>query len=491
MKVAIGQLVHETNTFSKVHTDKKLFEQWDWSTGKDILEKYTDVRDSLGGMIDCARRERIELAPTFSAYAYPSGEITEETYSAAEAELLNGIERSGSVDAVCLALHGAAVTEDHDDLEGRILAAVRDLVGSQTPIVATLDLHGNITEEMVEHADVLLGVNYYPHVDFYERGVEALSITKQIVEGDIEPVMRLLRLPLLIPMSTTNLPPAQGVNEVCWKWEESLHVIDCTFFHGFPYADIPKAGVSIVAIANGQAEEADQATEEVASYIQDRRDEFFPEYPSPDEGVKQAKKAAGRPVIINETSDNPGVGCPGDGTRLLGTMLEANLTDACFGYIFDPDVADHAHSSGVGEYIEIQLGGKTDSLHGEPLNCRAYVKVLSDGQFVHTSPMWQGKKVNLGRSARLQIGSIDVLVCSVKSQVLDEQIFALHGIDVTRYDIVALKSSQHFRASFEPVSGNIITVDSPGLGTTKLSSFHYERLNEHIYPLSEPQQEYE
>ncbi|MGF1472976.1 MAG: M81 family metallopeptidase [Rubrobacteraceae bacterium] len=437
-------------------------------------------------MIDRAGRENIGLLPTFSAYAYPSGRILEETYSEAEARLLAGIERSGSVDAVCLALHGAAVTENHDDLEARVLAAVRDLVGPGVPIVATLDLHGNITEEMVEYADVLLGVNYYPHIDFYERGIEAVSVARRIVEEGLEPVMRLARLPLLIPMSTTNLSPARDVNEVCWKQEEDSDIIDCTFFHGFPYADIEKAGVSVIAIADKRADKADLALEEVTREIQERRDEFFPEYPSPTEGLEQAATGDRRkPVVINETSDNPGVGSPGDGTHLLGAMVEANSTNACFGYIFDPEVAEIAHESGVGAYVDIRLGGKTDDLHGEPLDCRAYVKALTDGQFVHTTPMWEGKKMNLGRSARLQVGSIDVLVCSIKSQVLDEQVFVLHGIEVERYDLVALKSSHHFRATFEDIADRIITVDAPGLGTTDLHAFNYENLPRPIYPFDE------
>jgi microcystin degradation protein MlrC len=163
-------------------------------------------------------------------------------------------------------------------------------------------------------------------------------------------------------------------------------------------------------------------------------------------------------------------------------MLEAATEEACFGYVFDPEVAEAAHKSGVGEYIDISLGGKTDALHGEPLECRAYVKTLTDGRFVHTTPMWQGKKVNLGRSARLQIDSIDVLVCSVKSQVLDEQVFALHGIEVGRFKIVALKSSQHFRAAFEDIAKQIITVDAPGLGTSDLSTFNFKNLRRPIYP---------
>lgn len=486
MRVAIGQLVHETNTFSNVSTDQRLFEQWDWSTGEEILRKYTGVRDSLGGMIDGAARHGVELAPTFSAYAYPSGRITEETYAAAEAAILGGIRQAGRLDAVCLALHGAAVTEEHEDLEARLLSAVRETVGPDMPLIATLDLHGNITEEMVRCADVLLGVNYYPHVDFYERGVEAVSLARRIVEGEVEPRMRLLRPPLLFPMSTTNLSPASDINKVCWEQEQAPGVLDCTFFHGFPYADIEKAGASVVVTSDARTQAAPEAVASIVSEeIQRRRDEFYPEYPSPTEGLEQAASVAKRPVVVNETSDNPGLGCPGDGTRLLGAMLEAGAEDACFGYIFDPEVAEAAHRAGVGETIEVELGAKTDEFHGEPLQCRAYVKALTDGKFVHTTPMWRGKRVDLGRSARLRIDSIDVLVCSVKSQVLDEQVFVLHGIEVERYGLVALKSSQHFRAAFEEIAAKIITVDAPGLGTPDLSAFEFERLGRPIYPFDE------
>ncbi len=184
----------------------------------------------------------------------------------------------------------------------------------------------------------------------------------------------------------------------------------------------------------------------------------------------------GQPIVINETSDNPGGGTPGDGTHLLRALLEEDLAQTCFGFIFDPEVAQTAHKAGVGAVINVKLGGKTDSLHGEPLEVLAYVKSLTDGQFIQSSPMWQGARVNLGKSARLRIGHVEVLVCSVKSQVLDEQNFLLHGIDVKKYKIVALKSSQHFRAAFESSSKKIITVDSPGLSTMNLFNFPYMQL---------------
>jgi microcystin degradation protein MlrC len=483
LRVVIGQVAHETNTFSSVRTTKALFELWEWDRGEEVIERHRGVEDYLGGMIDRAEALGIELVGAFSAFANPSGTITRDTYAMLEREMLDGIRAAGRVDAICLALHGAGVAEGIDDLEGTLLKAIRRDVGYEVPIVVTLDLHGNITEQMVQEADVLLGVNFYPHTDSYDRGREAIDVAKRLVEGHLKPVMSLTRVPILIPTSTTNLSPAKDINEICWKWEREPGMIDCTFFHGFPHTDTPYVCASVLAISDGDPALAERASRDVARAIWDRRQEFFPELPGPEEGIDIALRLPGQPIVINETSDNPGGGTPGDGTYLLRAMLSRNLTNACFGFIYDPEVAEAAHAAGVGSWIDVQLGGKTDRLHGDPIPVRAYVKVLSDGRFVQSSPMWRGKPVNLGKSARLVIGGVDVLVCSVSSQTFDEQVFLLHGIDVSQYKIVALKSSQHFRARFESIAANIVTVDSPGLSSRNLSFFHYQRIPRPSYPL--------
>lgn len=483
MKIAVGQVGHETNTFSEVPTIVESFERFEWLEGEELLKRHRSVRDYLGGMIDRAEASGMEIAPTFSAFAYPSGLIPAETHEALKHALVRTLEAAGRIDAVCLVLHGAAVSTETDDLETDMLEAVRGVVGHSIPIVATLDLHANVTEGMIREADALLGVNFYPHTDSYERGEEAVDLARDIVEGSVRPAMSLTKLPLMIPTSTTNLPPAKTINEVCWSREEEPGVLDCTFFHGFPYADVPVVGTSILAIADGDEDLARRISEETARRVWELREEFFPEMPSPEEGVRLALEQEDWPVVLNETSDNPGGGTPGDGTHLLKAMLEAELDDACLAPLNDPEVARAAHQAGVGSRIEVLLGGKTDSLHGEPLQVNAYVKCLTDGRFVQSSPMWQGLDVDLGLSARLQINGVDVVVCSTNAQALDEQIFLLHGIDFTNFRVVGLKSSQHFRAAFEGAAERIITVDSPGLSTLDLSAFEYRRIPRSIYPL--------
>jgi microcystin degradation protein MlrC len=370
-----------------------------------------------------------------------------------------------------------------DDLEGDLLGRVREVVGDEVPIVVTLDLHGNITPAMAERANLLLGVNFYPHVDDHERGVEAVERAGQIVRGEIRPVAHLALKPMMIPASTTDLSPAREINAACWAWEGQAGVLDCTFFHGFPHTDIPRVGVSVYAAADGDAELARRAAEDVASKIWRMRDQFLLEPIPPADALRRALRVDGRPVVINEKADNPGGGAPGDGTHLLRVMLESNLESACFGFIADPETAERAHAAGTGATIQVRLGGKSDELHGTPIEAEAYVKLLTDGRFKLTTPMGQGMPVELGRCARLVINGVDVIVSSVRTQTLDPEVFLLHGIDVTRYKIVALKSSAHFRAGFAPIAAALIRCDTPGLVSADLTTFPYRRLERPIWPL--------
>ena len=234
MRIAIGQVGHETNTFSSVETTVESFEQFEWDEGDEIIHRHKGVRDYLGGIIHRAGELEMEIVPTFSAFAYPSGIITQETYEALKSSFAGRLEEAGEVDGVCLVLHGAAIAEGVDDVETEMLRAAREVVGYSTPLVATLDLHGNITEEMLREADALLGVNFYPHTDSFERGAEAVELLWRMQEEEVRPAMHLTRLPLMLPPSTTNVSPAKDINEVCWEWEKEPQILDCTFFHGFP-----------------------------------------------------------------------------------------------------------------------------------------------------------------------------------------------------------------------------------------------------------------
>jgi microcystin degradation protein MlrC len=485
MRIGIGEFAHETNTLCAGLTDLSHFRARHWKEGDELLEFHRGVRDPLGGMIAAGERMGLTLVPLLATSTEPSGTIARGTYEAIRDALFGRIRAAGPLDALCLSLHGAGSAEGIDDLEGTLLHELREITGRELPVVVTLDLHGHTTPEMVEHADALLYCHEYPHVDGYDRGVEAVELAARIARGEAHPVMWLEPLPMLLPPSTTMHGPARAVNERCFAWEARPGIIDCAFVHGFPHTDVPIAGAGVLATADGDRNLARQAAQDVAAFIWEIRDAFLQPLPGADEAVRQAMTEQREPVVIAEVSDNPGGGAPGDGTHLLRALLALNAPRTCFGFVADPETAAQAHAGGAGATIQVRLGGKTDRLHGDPVEAEAYVKCLTDGRFRYTTPMGAGTEVTLGPMARLVIGQVDVLVSSVRTQTLDAEVFLLHGIDVRRYRIVGLKSQQHFRAGFEGIAGAIIRCDPPGLTTSNLATLPFRRIRRPTWPLDE------
>jgi microcystin degradation protein MlrC len=290
---------------------------------------------------------------------------------------------------------------------------------------------------------------------------------------------------MMIAPITTFHGPAREVNELCWAWEEK-GLLDVAFVHGFPHSDVLIISTSVIAVADGDPELARAAAEDVARKIWEMREEFRSQLPLPDEAIRQALATEGRPVIIAEISDNPGGGAPGDSTHLLRAMLDADLTEAAFGFVVDPETAAQAHAAGPGATIQARIGGKTDpAMLGAPIEVEAYVKSVTDGRFITQSPMGRGGQRDLGKMARLVVGGVDIIVGSESNQTIDAELFLLHGIDVSRYKIVALKSQNHFRAGFEPIAAHIIRTDPPGWTTSNLDVLPFERVSRPIWPLDD------
>jgi microcystin degradation protein MlrC len=482
MRIAIGGITHETNTYADACFGQTTVEDFLIARDEEIIDRYAGTRTFIGGMLRGAEQLGAEVVPTFSAVAQPSGTIAREAYETMKAELLARLEAALPVDAVALELHGAGVVDGIDDLEGDLAGHVRALVGDEVAVVAPLDLHGNITERMAEAIDLMLGVHYYPHTDMYERGEEAVLAIPRLLSGELRPVTHVEHLPMLVPPACTDFGPARATNEVCWKLEGEDGVEDATFFHGFPFTDTPDTGAHIVVTTNGDAERARRVAKEIASFVWAERESFRPETDTPELAVRRAMAAQRWPVVVNESNDNCGGGAPGDSTHLLRAMLDAKVSDACFGFIYDPEVADAAHRAGVGATLDVHLGGKHDDVHGAPLALTVYVKSLSDGAFKYTTPMFEGVRTSYGKMARLHVEGIDILVGSERSQTFDAEVFLLNGIDVTRYKIVALKSSQHFRAGFTDLAAEIVTSDAPGLTTERVEVFEHDRARGALWP---------
>jgi len=478
MRIAIAGISHETNTYCREATPAAAFHQL---RGERLLATRQQESD-VGGAVAACERLGIEPVPILFASTQPSGTIEREAYLQFRDEITEGLARAGELDGVVLCLHGAGVVDGIDDLEGDLAAAVRDVLGSATPLVATFDLHGNVTQAMADALDGVLACHHYPHIDLHERAGEAVELIARMCAGNLSTHIHVTRLPMLLPTTTTFIGPGKHWLEKMLLAESEPGVLDVSWFHGFPYTDVGHVGSSVVVTTAGDAALARRVANRLAAELWEDRESFRPLSLSAAEAVARAETETSYPVIIHETSDNCGGGAPGDGTHLLRAMLDRDLRDACFGFIVDPVTAAQAHEAGVGAKIQVRLGGRYDELHGAPLEALAYVKALHDGR-ITMQAMFKGAPLHLGPLARLTIAGMDVIVSSNRSQTFDPEPFLAVGVDVRRLRYVALKSSNHFRAGFQDLAGVIITADPPGLTTHHIEVFPRQKTGEPLWPV--------
>jgi microcystin degradation protein MlrC len=485
MKIFTCEFMAESSTFATGLTDFARQTQLRWLEDEDMFVRLKGGTDYVSGFMKIAEAEGVELIPSF-ATLNAGPRMSSEAFEYFTGRMLEGIRRhKDEVAGLALALHGGGASEQYDDLEGEVLRRVRELVGEDMPIAIAHDLHSNMTKEMHERATLWVSCKEYPHSDCHVAGEVAMDLLLRTIRGTIRPVTAFRRIPMLF-MSTTQTGPAAEIRDLVKKYAEEEGLLDASFLQGFPFADTAHTSASIYVIADGDKILADRAASELAEKIWTYRQKLQQDLPSPAEGIELAMSVGRGPVVINETSDNPGAGTPGDGTRLLRALLAKNCERSCMGFIYDPEIVEAAVEAGPGTTISGKLGGKTDAVHGDPVDLKdAYVKSITDGTFAASSPMMRNQKVSFGKSVRLVIGNVDVIVCSVRSQTFDDQIFLLHGIDFMTYRIVGLKSSNHFRAFFADKARKIITVDSPGCSTLHFSFLHYEKIPRPMYPLDQ------
>lgn len=492
IRIGIAGFAHETNTFADKRTDLTAFVEHGLDRGE-ALDRHRGTNTVIGGALEAiaALGNAAVAVPIVATEATPGGLVTVEAFETVTAEIVAGLRQHG-VDAVLLNLHGAMVTEQTADGEAEILRRVREVVGAQTPIVAVLDCHTHLTQEMVSLANVLLPYDTYPHVDTAARGAEAVELLNQIVNGTLVPVTAWRRLPLLTPscVQCSELEPMWSILARTHELERQAEIVNTGIIPGFAYADVPIAGFALTVTTNGNAALAESTADDLASFVWERREQFRPDALPVEAAIHAAMLAEKGPVILADQGDNPGGGTPADGTALLWGLLDLGAGDAALGVLADPVAVDRAFSAGEGAELTLELGGKTDEWHGYPITVRATVSSRSDGQFTYQGPMHGGARGEMGRTAVLTCrgrhrNEVDVIVAERRIQALDVAIFRSQGIDPAAKRIVAVKSAVHFRGSFTPIAAQIINVDTPGLTAVNLSRFPYHRRPRPVWPLDD------
>jgi len=371
-------------------------------------------------------------------------------------------------------------------LEGYTLGRLREVVGKNIPIVCSIDLHGNLTPAMVSLSDGLYSIKEVPHNDCVDAGYRAAKHLIRLLQGLETPVMALQKLPLLIsPVQGSTLNgPAKRVKDYFEQYQKTHQLLDCSFIHGFSATDRECSSASVLVIADGYDPKAH--AEHLAQYVWAMRQEFVKvEIPDAAGAIKAANEAVQKGyVVINEASDNPGSGGPGDATHLLREFLRADLPGTIMGPMYDPETADFLHTHQVGDLVDIRLGGKTLPLAGDPLFIEnAQIMNLCEGNYISAAPINKGIPMNYGKSARLKKGNVEFIVVSVRYQTLDDGPFIMTGADMSNYRIVGLKSMNHFRGYFAPRADAIITADTPGARAANLLFYPYAHVKRPIYPL--------
>ncbi len=484
--IAVGGFQHETNTFAPTKADYAAFEQggaWPPLTlGEAIVPRLTGANIPATGAFTALHAAGQRTPGLAWAAASPSAHVTEDAFERIVGELTRHLADAGPVDGVYLDLHGAMVTEHLDDGEGEILARVRRVVGPQVPIVASLDLHANMTRRMMEIADGMVAYRTYPHVDMAETGKRAADMLLAL-RARGAPFARAMRpLDFLTGLSSqsTFIEPGRRLYDLLATIEREEDTV-LSFTPGFPMADFPECQMAVFGYGPDQAR-VDRAVERLARAIHDAEPEFALELYTPEDAVARAAQrgTVGAPVVLADTQDNPGAGGNGDTTGLLAALIERDPRDAVLGLLIDRASAGQAHELGVGRTAEFRLG-ETSGVPGHvPLAGEFKVVALADGNFTCTGPMFKGFAMKLGPMAVLEHGNVRVVLASKKVQAADQAMFRHVGIEPVQQRILALKSSVHFRADFEPLAREILVVAAPGPARADPTAFPFRRLRNEL-----------
>jgi microcystin degradation protein MlrC len=491
MRIVTGGIAQETNTFQWEPTTLT-----DFQKGSSRIERGQQILDLAhtnliyGGIVSEAQAQGVELIATTYGHAVPGGRVSREAFETMRDEILAGIRAALPVDGVIMGIHGAMALEHNDDGEGPLITAVRELVGPDVPIVAPLDLHTNLSDEMMAETNAFIGYKEYPHIDMRETGQAAMQLLIRTIRGEVTPVMAHVRVPLIAPnqsMVTTWQSALKKVIDRAVEIESEPGVLSATVLGGFPFSDVPFTGVATIVVADGDKDLAQRFANELAQMCWDLREEFTI-HPTPVADAI-AEAMAGEPgsvYVLADISDSGASGTAGDGTAILKGLLEANARSAAVAQIMDREAVDACIAAGVGAAVTLTVGGKHDGLHGEPVEVTGMVRLIHEGRFPMGGVMGSGTTASRGKTVVLEIngpGGIELQLTDLRGHPNDLNFFRAFGIEPTERRILVLNSAAHFRAAFEPIATKVIEVDAPGISSPRLDTFDYKALRRPIYSL--------
>jgi microcystin degradation protein MlrC len=487
-RVLTSRFMHETNTFSRVTTDMAMIRRRDYHLENEIPVAFRGTRSAFGATFEAADKFGWTLVHPISANPNPSGVVTDDAFERITGMILHAVDMKGPIDGVLLHLHGAMVSQSYEDAEGEFLARLRQRLGTEVPVVVTLDLHANVTQRMADNSSALIAYRTYPHIDQYERAWQGAELLERAMQGEIRPKTVIARRPMMYGLDhgrTQRGPMAELIarGEAIERNGEALVVSICA---GFSRANIRDVGPSVTVTVDGNIARGQAIADEFIDYVWAARDYTTVKLLPVAEVVALARqgKPGDRPLVVADYTDNPGGGGYGDATAFLKGLVEAGVDSVAFHAICDPEAVQEGMRAGVRARTTLTLGGRTDpAMGGGPLLLTGEVVCLTNGRFIAYGPMGGGVERNYGPSMVFRVGGIDIILITNNGQAVDLAQFTSLGVDPTRYRTVAVKSMQHFRAAFEPIAREVVLVDTGALCSEIYTPELFTRVRRPVWPL--------
>jgi len=482
-RVLLCELHEESNTFNPLLADLDSFRAIRCAEGQEAYRICKELPCAMHGMIDAVEAGGGEVVPLISLDGHSGGCITDRVLKLFLSKVEEGIKTVGVGDGIFVSLHGATCSESHSDVCGLILGKLRELVGEKPVIAASFDLHANITETILRSADIVCGYQSYPHVDFYQTGYRAATLGIRKMQGKPTYCASTI-IPMMVPPVgyTSQLPPFSKVIAYGESLVSSHALLDFTTFQVQPWLDISPLGSAVVAIAE-TPEAAKLYAEKLAVQLYENRDGYWPELMTIDEVIDRAEaNTTGKPIILVDSADSPNGGAVGDSVAPALRVIARGSKIHMGMFVKDPEAAKKAFEAGVGNTAEFSIGAKyTPGMPG-PLVSSARVRSLHDGAFVQEGPAGKGFSNNIGKTAVLSIGNIDIMVCEMPSASGDPQILRHFGIEPKLYDMIVVKANTSFRVPYSAVADEFCYADTPGAGSASLKSFVWNHIPHPFYP---------
>ena len=484
-QIAVFELMQEISSFNPAETQ---YDDFVIKSGDSWLNESRGGINEIGGALQVFDAvEDVELIPTISAKSITSGgPFGAESWDRLSVELTNSLEalRDKGVDGAYFCMHGAMAAVNELDPEGAILAHARKVLGEDIPIVTSMDLHGIVTERMLKHSDAIVVYHTYPHVDQFETGERAAHLLMKLLREDIKPVTVRVRVPALV--RGDELITDSGIYGECirlaQKIEESDEGLSAGMFIGNPFTDVPELCTNSLVVLDGNQELAEQYAVEMAELFWVHREKMQVPLTSLEDAVTQTMAHDEGTVVLVDAADATSSGASGDSNSILAALYEAGYSGRLLAPIVDEVAVKAARTAGVGNEVELTLGGTIDPSRYQPLSVTAKVRMVSDGDFLSETfkLLWHA-----GPTVVLEIRSYIVVVSSRACHLFDRSFFRAHGQEPDRFDAVVMKSPHCEPHMFKDWASLYLDVDAPGSTSANLKSLGHTVCARPIFPLDE------